>query len=169
MRWKSLVWLSVVAVCLATPVLAATSTPWSKGGKTKDFAVDVEQYRRSGELFRITGHCQSACTMFLALRNVCVEPSARLLFHAGASRLHAPHDQLLQWQTARLPHGQWRHGNAGVPHHIGPRHDQQVRLPAPAPEASESAGGWRRVLDGMRRGSIARQRLEESHQVGLLL
>ena len=68
---------------LATPVLAATSTPWSKGGKTKDFAVDVQRYRQSGELFRITGHCQSACTMFLALRNVCVEPSARLLFHAG--------------------------------------------------------------------------------------
>ena len=53
------------------------------GGRTKDFAVDVDQYRRSGELFRITGHCQSACTMFLSLRNVCIEPSARLLFHAG--------------------------------------------------------------------------------------
>jgi len=85
MRLKNLVWLGVVAVCLATPVLAATSTPWSKGGKTKDFAVDVEQHKRSGELFRITGHCQSACTMFLSLRNVCVEPSARLLFHAGAT------------------------------------------------------------------------------------
>jgi hypothetical protein len=65
------------------PALAATSTPYAKGGKTKDFAVDVDRYRQSGELFRITGHCQSACTMFLALRNACVEPSARLLFHAG--------------------------------------------------------------------------------------
>lgn len=36
-----------------------------------------------GERVRITGHCQSACTMFLAAKNVCVEPSARLLFHAG--------------------------------------------------------------------------------------
>ena len=70
---------------LATPAVAATSTAWSKGGRTKDFAVDVQRYRQSGELFRITGHCQSACTMFLALRNVCVEPSARLLFHAGAT------------------------------------------------------------------------------------
>ena len=83
MHMQSRIWLSAMAICLATPVLAATSTPWSKGGKTRDFAVDVQRYRQSGELFRITGHCQSACTMFLALRNVCVEPSARLLFHAG--------------------------------------------------------------------------------------
>jgi hypothetical protein len=34
-------------------------------------------------LFRIKGHCQSACTMFLAVRNVCIESSARLLFHAA--------------------------------------------------------------------------------------
>jgi hypothetical protein len=85
MRIHSQILLAAFAVCLAMPVSAATSTQWSKGGKTKDFAVDVEQYKRSGEQFRITGHCQSACTMFLALRNVCVEPSARLLFHAGAT------------------------------------------------------------------------------------
>ena len=85
MRIQSRILLLAFAVCLATPVSAAASTQWSKGGKTKDFAVDVEQYKRSGEQFRITGHCQSACTMFLSLRNVCVEPSARLLFHAGAT------------------------------------------------------------------------------------
>jgi hypothetical protein len=75
--------ISAGALCLAMPVLAATSTPYAKGGRTRDFAVDVERHRRSGEEFRISGHCQSACTMFLALRNACVEPSARLLFHAG--------------------------------------------------------------------------------------
>lgn len=75
--------LTAVALCIAMPALAATSTPYAKGGRTRDFAVDVERYRRSGEPFRITGHCQSACTMFLALPNVCVEPSARLLFHAA--------------------------------------------------------------------------------------
>ncbi len=77
------VWLGAVALCVAMPALAATSTPYSRGGKARDFAGYVEQHRQSGELFRITGHCQSACTMFLALPNVCVEPSARLLFHAG--------------------------------------------------------------------------------------
>ena len=45
----------------------------------------VQQYNASGELFRIDGHCQSACTMFLSIRNVCVTPGATLLFHAGGS------------------------------------------------------------------------------------
>jgi hypothetical protein len=83
MRSQNCIVLAVLLLCVATPAVAATSTPWSMGGNTKNFAVDVERYRRSGELFRITGHCQSACTMFLALRNVCIEPTARLLFHAG--------------------------------------------------------------------------------------
>jgi len=72
-----------VAVCVALPALAATSTPYSRGGRTTDFAADVQKYRQSGELFRIMGRCQSACTMFLSLPNACVEPSARLLFHAA--------------------------------------------------------------------------------------
>jgi hypothetical protein len=45
----------------------------------------VQQYNASGERFRIDGHCQSACTMFLSIRNVCVTPGATLLFHAGGS------------------------------------------------------------------------------------
>jgi hypothetical protein len=82
-RWE--IWLAAVALCVATPAMAASSTPYAKGGRTKDFAVDVQKQDQSGEQFRITGHCQSACTMFLAARNVCIEPSARLLFHAGAN------------------------------------------------------------------------------------
>jgi hypothetical protein len=81
--WFEKAWLAALACCLAMPALAATSAPYAKGGRTKEFAVDVRKYKQSGELFRITGHCQSACTMFLALRNVCIEPSAQLLFHAG--------------------------------------------------------------------------------------
>ena len=83
MRTRCEIWLAVVALCFASPALAASSTGYGKGGRTKDFAVDVQKYDQSGESFRITGHCQSACTMFLAVRNVCIEPSARLLFHAG--------------------------------------------------------------------------------------
>src|ERR1700712_3725845 len=45
----------------------------------------VQQYNASGERFRIDGHCQSACTMFLSIRNVCVTPGASLLFHAGGN------------------------------------------------------------------------------------
>jgi hypothetical protein len=76
--------LFIAAVVVSVPAIAATSAPYAKGGRTVEFAQDVEKFRRSGEQFRITGHCQSACTMFLALPNVCIQPNARLLFHAGA-------------------------------------------------------------------------------------
>jgi hypothetical protein len=49
------------------------------------FLAVIQQYNASGERFRIDGHCQSACTMFLSIRNVCVTPGATLLFHAGGS------------------------------------------------------------------------------------
>jgi hypothetical protein len=45
----------------------------------------IQQYNASGERFRIDAHCQSACTMFLSIRNVCIAPGATLLFHAGGS------------------------------------------------------------------------------------
>ena len=49
------------------------------------FQAVIQQYNASGERFRIDSHCQSACTMFLSIRNVCVSPGATLLFHAGGS------------------------------------------------------------------------------------
>ena len=45
----------------------------------------IQQYNASGERFRIDSHCQSACTMFLSIRNVCVTPDSTLLFHAGGN------------------------------------------------------------------------------------
>ena len=76
----------IVAICLmlSGPAFAVgTSVPWSMGGRFPPFDAVVAQYNQSSELFRIQGHCQSACTLFLSIRNVCVEPSATLLFHAG--------------------------------------------------------------------------------------
>ncbi len=75
--------LSALGLVLALPAVAADSTPYAMGGITREFAPKVREADRSGKLFRIGGHCQSACTMFLAVRNVCIEPSAQLLFHAG--------------------------------------------------------------------------------------
>ena len=57
----------------------------AKPGEMGRFDAVVAQYNASGERFRIDGHCQSACTIFLSIRNVCVMPSARLLFHAGGN------------------------------------------------------------------------------------
>jgi hypothetical protein len=63
----------------------ASSLPYAMGGSARKFAQERDRFARSGELFRIEGHCQSGCTMFLKLRNVCVEPTSELLFHAGAN------------------------------------------------------------------------------------
>ena len=49
------------------------------------FLAVIAQYNASGEPFRIDSHCQSACTMFLSIRNVCVTPDSTLLFHAGGN------------------------------------------------------------------------------------
>jgi hypothetical protein len=66
--------------------MAGTSEGYGYGGPFAVYDPIVAQHNASGELFRITGHCQSSCTLFLGIRNVCIERSARLLFHAGHNR-----------------------------------------------------------------------------------
>ena len=55
----------------------------ARPGEMPRFDAVVQQYNASGERFRIDGHCQSACTTFLSIRNVCITPDATLLFHSG--------------------------------------------------------------------------------------
>jgi hypothetical protein len=73
----SAMWLS------ATAAIAGNNSGYEMGGRYARFDPVVAQYNRSGELFRIEGHCQSSCTLFLAIRNVCIDPGATLLFHAA--------------------------------------------------------------------------------------
>ncbi|HEY6383714.1 MAG TPA: hypothetical protein VIY07_18150 [Pseudolabrys sp.] len=68
---------------LTSSAMAGTSAGYGMGGQFSRFDPVVAEHNRTGELFRIEGHCQSACTVFLGIKNVCVQPSARLLFHAG--------------------------------------------------------------------------------------
>jgi hypothetical protein len=58
----------------------------ARPGEMGRFDAVVQQYNASGERFRIDSHCQSACTVFLSIRNVCITPNAELLFHAGGNR-----------------------------------------------------------------------------------
>ena len=57
----------------------------ARPGEMGRFDAVVERYNASGERFRIDSHCQSACTIFLSIRNVCITPNATLLFHAGGN------------------------------------------------------------------------------------
>jgi hypothetical protein len=90
--------LSCIATLLWTSAVLAdgSSLPYGGGGPMAKFDAIIGQYDASGELFRIEGHCQSSCTMFLAIRNVCVDANANLLFHAALSireRDHAPYPE----------------------------------------------------------------------------
>jgi hypothetical protein len=72
-----------VLLLFATSAIAGNNSGYEMGGRYGRFDPVVAQYNRSGELFRIEGHCQSSCTLFLAIRNVCIDPGATLLFHAA--------------------------------------------------------------------------------------
>lgn len=76
----------LVFVLISSTSFAATSERFGRGGWYKDFQPEIERANASGELFRITGHGQSLCTLFLGVRKACVERGATLLFHAGHDR-----------------------------------------------------------------------------------
>ncbi len=81
---KSLGLILGVFAIIASPVLAdGTSLGHCEGGRIVDFLPIVQQYNASGELFHIQGVCKSACTLFLGIRNVCIERDATLMFHGG--------------------------------------------------------------------------------------
>jgi hypothetical protein len=77
---------SAVLMTISSVAFAATSEKFGKGGWIQHFQPEIDRNNASGELFRIKGHCQSNCTLFLGLRNVCVERGATLLFHSGHDR-----------------------------------------------------------------------------------
>src|ERR1700694_266321 len=71
---------------VATSAMAGNNAGFELGGKHARFDPVVRQYNQSRDLFRIEGHCQSSCTLFLGIRNVCVNRNATLLFHAAHDR-----------------------------------------------------------------------------------
>jgi hypothetical protein len=96
LRRLSLLGCLATLMCTSSALADGSSLPYGGGGPMAKFDAIIGQYNASGELFRIEGHCQSSCTMFLAIRNVCVDPGANLLFHAALSvseRDHAPYPE----------------------------------------------------------------------------
>ena len=59
-----------------------TSRPYGGGGAINAPEI-VRKYNQSGRQMRIEGSCQSSCTTLLAIKNVCVDPAAKLMFHAA--------------------------------------------------------------------------------------
>ena len=82
---------ALLALLPACAMAEGSNAGFGMGGNYSRFDPVVAQYNASGELFRISGHCQSSCTLFLGIRNVCVERSASLLF------LSAPFREVTIW------------------------------------------------------------------------
>jgi len=96
---KVLTAVALLCLTVSTAAMAeGSSRGYGMGGWFERFDPVVARYNQSGELFRIVGHCQSACTIFLSIRNVCIERSARLLFHAGHNRQR----QITAYATNRM-------------------------------------------------------------------
>lgn len=86
-KWNKRVLGSLSAFALliaATSAMANTSRGFENGGYFTRFDPVVAEFNQNGRPFRIVGLCQSACTLFLSIRNVCVERSATFQFHAGS-------------------------------------------------------------------------------------
>jgi hypothetical protein len=93
----------VLSVISSSSAIAQdSSAPYSHGGFSKSYGELAGQINRSGKLFRIEGTCQSACTMFLSLRNVCVDLNATLLFHSGRPGTVAGRGRMLATYNAKL-------------------------------------------------------------------
>src|SRR3984893_18061102 len=78
--------IAAMLLMFANSAVAGSNAGFEMGGKYARFDPVVSQYNQSGELFRIESHCQSSCTLFLGIRNVCVDRNATLLFHAAHDR-----------------------------------------------------------------------------------
>jgi hypothetical protein len=78
--------IAATLLLFSTSAMAGNNAGYETGGQYARFDPVVSQYNQSGELFRIEGHCQSSCTLFLGIRNVCIGRGATLLFHAAHDR-----------------------------------------------------------------------------------
>ena len=78
--------IAAVLLLFSSSAMAGSSAGYGMGGQFTRFDPIVSQYNQTGEAFRIEGHCQSACTLFLGISNVCINRNATLLFHAGHDR-----------------------------------------------------------------------------------
>ena len=72
----------IMVVSISESVAQGSSSPYGGGGRINAPAI-IREYNASGKQMRIEGSCQSSCTTLLAIKNVCVEPSAQLRFHAA--------------------------------------------------------------------------------------
>ncbi|ATQ66918.1 MULTISPECIES: hypothetical protein [Methylosinus] len=82
MRCAALACAGLVALVFVEPV-GAFDIVEDYGGTLAVYRDEARRLEASGEELAIRGVCASACTIFLGLRKVCVEPGAMFWFHAA--------------------------------------------------------------------------------------
>ncbi|MDB5597240.1 MAG: hypothetical protein JWM36_4201 [Hyphomicrobiales bacterium] len=65
------------------PVAAQPPVSQDQGGVLRAYAADVARLNRARQEKRIAGLCASACTLYLGVDKVCIEPTAQVWFHAA--------------------------------------------------------------------------------------
>ncbi|RWO57037.1 hypothetical protein [Mesorhizobium sp.] len=92
------------------------------GGIVEDFIALRNQWERDGTQVVIAGSCASACTLFTALPHVCVEPGAKLSFHAPFvsinENVRAYDNEYTAWFTKQYPKAiqKWIANRGGLTH-----------------------------------------------------
>src|SRR5262245_35992844 len=126
---------ALVFSLLTSSAMAGTSAGYGMGGQFSRFDPVVAEHNRTGELFRIEGHCQSACTGVSRhqKRLRAAERAAAISCRARSTaqyqyKMDQPYAGGIQAGTPAIPGLQSLHGHARVPHHLRARTDRQVRL-----------------------------------------
>lgn len=65
------------------PLIISYADELGMGGDIQQFLAMEAQLAKSGRKVIVRNECNSSCTMFLRLKNICAEPTASFLFHAG--------------------------------------------------------------------------------------
>jgi hypothetical protein len=83
---RGLALCGIVLVAAPAALGEGSSKAHGAGGRFAVYYPIIAKYNRNGELFRIEGVCRSACTLFLGIRNVCVDRAASVSFHGGPDK-----------------------------------------------------------------------------------
>lgn len=77
--------LAAAALCVVASAVPAKTVIWDEGGLINPRGQEGHDLIERGEKVRILGICLSACTMYLAVPDVCVSRHATLMFHGPFS------------------------------------------------------------------------------------
>jgi hypothetical protein len=114
---------AALVAAFAFPAQASITIRGDLGGRIDQYLAHWAQVARSGELVRLDGVCNSACTLFLGAipqDRICVTPRAALGFHKAwkvnieGNRVEAPEGTAIMWRAYPQPVRAWISEHGGL-------------------------------------------------------